>query len=113
MQLTLLKGYPDYVGKRQIFCGNGVGPKSYAVKTSSPNAGGDVIVFPPFQNYIDVTFPAMSLSGTYIVYPFPVAVGPRQVWSLMWVTRTTGAEVAASTDLSAESVQLGGYAGVY
>jgi hypothetical protein len=113
MQLTLLKGYPDYVGKRQIFCGNGTGPTSYVQKTSTPNAGGDIVTYPPFQNYIDIIFPAMSLSGTYIVYPYPVVVGPRQVWALKWVTISTGTEVAASTNLSAESVQLAGFAGVY
>jgi len=53
------------------------------------------------------------LSGTYIVYPYPVVVGPRQVWALKWVTISTGTEVAASTNLSAESVQLAGFAGVY
>ena len=113
MQLTLLKGYPDYVGKRQIFCGNGAGPASYVQKTSSPTGGGDIITYPPFGNYIDIIFPAMSLSGTYIVYPFQVAIGPRQTWALKWVTISTGTEVSASTNLSAESVQLAGFAGVY
>ena len=109
MKLTLLKGYPDYVGKRQIFCGTGIGPTSYTQKAS----GGDVITYPPFQNYIDVIFPAMTLSGTYIVYPYPAAVGPRQVWALKWVTASTGAEVSAAVDLSAEKVQFGGFGGVY
>ena len=109
MQLTLLKGYPDYVGKRQIFCGSGVGPTSYVQKAS----GGDPIVYPPYQNYIDVLFPAMSLSGTYIVYPYPSAVGARATWALKWVTASTGAEVSAAVDLSAEKVQLGGFGGVY
>jgi len=109
MKLTLLKGYPDYVGKRTILCGSGVGPSSYTQLAS----GGDVIQPPQFQNYIDVLFPALTLSGTYIVYPFPTAVGPRATWALMWVTRSTGAEVAGATDLSAEKVQLGGFGGVY
>ncbi len=107
MQLTLLHGYPDYIGKRQAICGYGTGPKSYVQAAS----GGDQVVQPRFQNYFDVLFPAMSLSGTYIVYPFPKAKGARQTWALMWVTRTTGAEVAASTDLSGETVQLGGFSG--
>lgn len=109
MQLTLLHGYPDRVGKRLIFCGSGVGPSSYVVKAS----GGDPISIPAFQNYADVIFPAMSLSGTYIVYPYPSAVGPRATWSLQWVTKSTGAEVSTTTDLSAEKVQLGGFGGVY
>jgi hypothetical protein len=118
MKLTLFKGYPDYVGKRQIFTGTGAGPSSYTQKTgsgtaASPNGGGDVIVYPPFQNYIDNVFPAMSLSGTYLVYAYPVQLGQRQVWALKWVTASTGAEVSASTDLSAENVVLSGFGGVY
>jgi hypothetical protein len=113
MKLTLLHGYPDYIGKRWAFCGNGVGPTSYVQKTSA--GGGDPVVPVRFQNYIDIIFPAMSVSGTYIVYPYPVnsAIGPRLSWALKWVTISTGAEVAASTDLSAEKVQLGGFGGDY
>jgi hypothetical protein len=109
MQLTLLNGYPDLIGKRFAFCGSGTGPSSYVQKAS----GGDPLSVPRFQNYIDVAFPSLSLSGTYVVYPYPSAVQERATWSLMWVTRSTGAEVASSTDLSAESVQLGGFGGVY
>lgn len=116
MQLTLLHGYPDYIGKRFSFCGFGKGPKSYAVKTGSASTvqgGGDVVQAPRFQNYFDIIFPAMSLSGTYIVYPYPVTSGPRQTWALQWVVKATGAEATAALDLSAETVQLAGFGGVY
>src|SRR4051812_11050098 len=109
MQLTLLHGYPDYVGKRVIICGSGVGPSSYVQAAS----GGDVLSAPRFLNYFDVVFPAMTLSGTYIVYPFPTAVGARATWALKWITASTGAEVSSSTDLSAEKVQIGAFGGVY
>lgn len=109
MQVTLLHGYPDYIGKRLAICGYGTGPKSYVQLAS----GGDVVQFPRFQNYVDILFPAMSKSGTYIAYPFPTMVGARAVWALKWVTASTGAEVGAAVDLSAESVQIGGFGGVY
>lgn len=109
MQLTLLHGYPDYIGKRQAICGYGSGPKSYTQAAS----GGDVVSLPLYQQYADILFPALSVSGTYIVYPFPKATGARQTWALKWVTASTGAEVAGSTDLSAESVQIAGFAGMY
>lgn len=109
MVLTLLKGYPDRVGKRLIFCCSGVGPSSYVQKAN----GGDPVAIPAFQNYVDVISPAMTLSGTYIVYPYPAAVGARSAWALKWVTASTGAEVSTSTDLSAEKVQIGGFGGVY
>src|SRR5262249_49880284 len=98
------------------FCGFGKGPSSYVQKTGSATTaqgGGDVVINPRFNNYFDVIFPAMSLSGTYIVYPYPVASGARQTWALKWVTASTGAEVSAATDLSAETVQLGGFGGQY
>jgi hypothetical protein len=109
MKLTLLHGYPDYIGKRMAICGYGTGPTSYVQLAS----GGDVVLAPRYQNYFDVLFPAMSKSGTYIVYPFPTAVGARATWALKWVTASTGAEVSAAVDLSAEQVQLGGFGGVY
>ena len=116
MILTLLHGYPDYIGKRWAFCGSGKGPKSYIQKTgtaTTAEGGGDPIQAVRFQNYFDVVFPAMSLSGTYAVYPFPVASGARQTWALKWVTISTGTEVSAATDLSAETVQLAGFGGDY
>lgn len=113
MKLTFLHGYPDLIGKRYAFCGTGTGPTSYVQKTSSPSGGGDIVQAPRFQNYFDVIFPAMSLSGTYVVYPYPVGSGARQTWALKWVTISTGAEVTAATNLSAETVQLAGFGGNY
>lgn len=111
MQLTLLHGYPDYVGRRLIWCGNGIGPKSYVAVTAT--GGGDPLALPGFQNYIDVAFPSLTVSRTYLVIPVPVIVGSKSTWRLKWVTQSSGTEVTAAVDLSAESVQLGGFGGVY
>jgi hypothetical protein len=109
MQLTLLHGYPDFVGRRQILCGYGTGPKSNVQLAS----GGDVVTIPTFKQVVDILFPALTLSGTYIAYPFPTATGPRKTWAIKWVTASSGAEVGAGVDLSGESIQLGGFGGVY
>lgn len=106
MQLTFLYGYPDKVGRRQIFCGFATGPKSYSQTT------GDPVTIPPFQNYVDCLFPAMTVSKTYEVRFYPSGTGPRQTWTAKWYT-VAGAEVANATDLSAESVQVGGFGGSY
>lgn len=106
MTLNLLKGYPDYIGKRWAIAGFGSGPASYVT-------GGDPISVIRFGTYIDVLAPAMSVSGTYIVYPVPNAVGNRATWKAKWVVLATGVEVAGAVNLSAESVQLGGYGGQY
>ena len=107
MNLTLLPGYPDRIGKRFAFAGSGVGPTSYSQTTKDP------IALPGFQNYIDVLHGAATVSGTYTVRPIPSAAGPRATWKLTWVVIATGAEVANGVNLSAEKVQLGGLGGTY
>jgi hypothetical protein len=78
MNLTLLKGYPDFIGKRQAWAGYGNGPSSYV-------AGGDPIVLPQYGGYIDAVFgPVYSVSGNYLVTPIPSGAGPRQTWKLKW-----------------------------
>lgn len=84
MQLTLLKGYPDYVGKRFIWAGFGTGPASYV------NGTGDPLQIPRFQNYIDLVIEALSASGNYIVAGLATSVGPRLTWNLIWKFSSTG-----------------------
>lgn len=82
MNLTLLKGYPDFVGKRATFAGYGNGPSSYVT-------GGDPLVLPLYNYYTDAVFsPVYSVSGNYQVMPIPAAVGPRQAWKLKWMPAT-------------------------
>lgn len=111
MQLNLLHGYPDVIGKRFAFVGNGAGPSSYVQVTTAD--GGDPLTLPGFQNYIDWAGVGVSVSRTYIAYPIPVLVGSRQLWRLKWCTASNGTEVSAATDLSAERVQIGGFGGQY
>lgn len=106
MQLALFQGYPDYIGKRLALCGSGSGPASYAT-------GGDPIAYARFGNYIDSLNPAISVSGTYLIYPIPSAASVRATWKAKWIVASTGLEVAAATNLSGESVILSGYGGVY
>lgn len=107
MNLTLLKGYPDRIGKRQAFAGFGSGPASYVT-------GGDPIAIPGFQYYIDAIFGGvLSVSGTYEARPIPSAGGPRSNWKLKYFVVSTGAEVANAVNLSAEVFQVGGLCGNY
>jgi hypothetical protein len=114
MQPKLLHGYPDLVGKREIFCFNVKGPKPY-VNTATFATSGDPVPVNAlgYQDYIDVIFSAVSISGTYIVRGVPTTVGPRPSWNLHWYTESSGTEVSNGTDLSAESVQIGGFCGKY
>jgi hypothetical protein len=107
MQLTVLTGYPDNVGRRHIFAGHGKGPASYNHTTKDP------LERIRFQLYYDVVFPATTVSGTYTVIPIPSGVGPRVEWKLKWVKADDGDEVAAGHNLSNEEIQIGGFAGQF
>jgi hypothetical protein len=80
MYLNLLKGYPDFIGKRKAFAGYGNGPSSYV------HGVGDPLVFPVYDHYIDsVAGTVLSLSGNYYTIAVPSGVGPRQNWNLLWL----------------------------
>jgi hypothetical protein len=106
VDVTLNQGYPDKVGRRYIFCGSSAGPTSYTT-------GGETLNIGQFNNYVDVVFPALSVSGTYILYGIPSAIGPRATWKAYIVTASTGAQVSALTNLSAEKFVVAGYGGQY
>ena len=108
MQITFLKGYPDFVGKRATFVGFGNGPASYSQTT------GDVVTIPLSNWYIDaVGGGVMSVSGTYFVRSQAAGTGARQAWTLHWYASSGGAEVSNAVNLSAEKLQLSGNIGQY
>jgi hypothetical protein len=104
--IALLHGYPDRVGKRFNFAGDYTGPSSYVT-------GGDPIVLPGFQNYIDSIQGDFSTDGTYYLHFINSGAGPRATWKAKWIVSATNAEVAAATNLSAESARVSGLGGVY
>jgi hypothetical protein len=112
MQITFLKGYPDYVGKRFIWAGSGSGPASY-VNTGTNGTSGDPLIFPRFQNYIDTANGDFTVSGTYYVHAQQASVAGRPAWRLRWYVSATNAEVANGVNLSAEQLIVGGFGGVY
>lgn len=78
MQITFLKGYPDYIGKRYAWAGFGNGPSSYAPAT------GDPVFFPRYDNYVDAIPDCSSQSGNYTLKFVPSLVGARAAWSAFW-----------------------------
>lgn len=119
MQVTLLKGYPDRVGRRSIWVGTGNGPASY----TGGNSPTDAITGLPFQFYIDaVTEISISASGTYYAMAQPSTVpiaaagtafvgNPRATWNLRYFTTSNGAEVSNNTNLAAEKFTVSGFGG--
>ncbi len=102
MILTFNNGYPDYVGYKQIFLGNGNGPASYVT-------GGDPVTLQNNRRFIDILFDGMTLSGTYFVRGQATTIGERTTWKAVWFVTSTGAQVSAATNLSGETVVMGGY----
>jgi|SRR5580765_456885 len=115
MQLKMLEGYPDAIGRRKVIVGNGVGPTSY----SGGVTGGDAITGLPFQWYTDIILgPVVSVSGNFIAIPQISGVGARQTIKLRYFafaagSPAIGAEVSNTTNLSAEKFQVGLLGGLY
>jgi hypothetical protein len=115
MQVTLLHGYPDAIGRRKAYVVNGVGPTSY----TGGATGGDAITGLPFQTYIDAPLgPAVSVSGNFIAIFQPSGIGARQTWKLRYfglsvTTPGIGAEVLNGVNLSAEKFQFSFLGGQY
>jgi hypothetical protein len=109
MVVTLQEGlYPDFVGRRMIFAGDGTGPASYV-------AGGDPVTLANPRLYIDY-LSSGSLSngaGTYYVQAIKSGTGSRQTWKYKWYTTSNATEVTAATNLSAASVPVGGFCGQF
>ena len=96
------------------------GPASYTQVTNgtapAPPTGGQPINSGNFgltaglEGIIDVSG---SVSGTYYVTPFQITSSNQgfgnPTWTLRWSNAATGAEVAASTNLSNETVRLIGF----
>ena len=104
--------YPDLVGRRSIFCGNYVGPTSYT-NTGNNATTGDSISVGPFNYYIDTMHGTVSVSGTYLLRFRPSGPGPRATWKAVWIVQATGVEVVNGTNLSAETVIVSGYGGLF
>ena len=110
MQPTLLKGYPDLIGRRQAWTEYVNGPASYV-------AGGDPVILPLYGIHIDDVFgPVYSMSGNYLATPIPSGVGPRNTWKLKWAassTSSSGGSSAVTAKLgSAASYALLAYSGI-
>ena len=121
MQVTLLHGYPDYIGKRQAWVGTGNGPASY----TGGNSPTDTLVIDRYQFYVDaITEISISASGTYYAMAQPSVIpiatasqgslpNPRATWSIRYFTTTNGAEVNNGTNLSAEKFTVSGFGGQF
>lgn len=108
MQLTLLKGYPDLIGRRQAFCGTGTGPAIYNATT------GDPVIVPGYERYIDIVLEVpQDPTGTYYAVARPSLAGARATWSLFYYNASNSTAVGNATNLSAVSFVIAGFMGEY
>lgn len=94
------------LGTNDTFGGKYYAPIDYSGATSY-STGGDAInpqMF-GFNNTILSLYGGTSQSGTYRVSPRALSNG-YSAWQLVWIVASTGVEVSASTNLSAETVRL-------
>lgn len=109
MQLTLLKGYPDLIGRRQAFCGTGTGPAIYNATT------GDPVIVPGYERYIDIVLEVpQDPTGAFYAVARPTLAGARASWALHYFIASTSVEVANnSTSLAAINFVVAGFMGEY
>jgi hypothetical protein len=118
MQLKLFSGYPDNVGRRHTFCGQGFGPAAgvYIPFNETTLHGGDPVQPVRFQWYFDSIWPTIANDEqagiSYLIWPIPLGPGPRNQWVLKY-TLTTGVQIGAGLDLSHLNVILAGFGGQY
>jgi hypothetical protein len=108
-KLTKYAGGRDVWGGHGVFFCNYTGPASY----QGGALGGDIVdaigglsqlsaANTPLRN-IDNISPSNSISGTFRIEAYSLSLGPSKRWLLRWFTIATAAEVANTTNLSAES----------
>jgi len=104
--------YPAVPGNKIWSPADVLGPTSYAVivPASPLVTGGQLIAASKFgMKYLEMVFHGTSDDGSYIVvaYLVPFQTGqPSTSVRLQWITAATGAEVVATTNLSARTVRV-------
>ena len=113
---NVLADFPDSFGAHKASVFAHTGPTSYTQMTTGPLAGGDTVtVAEAGVKFFDAVIPiGLSDSGVYRVEAVAPVGNPSThkqaahatTWRLRWVVVSTGAEVAALFNLSAQTVRL-------
>lgn len=108
---TLSEMPQAFGGNRNYSILHYAGPASYtSVVPGTPPAGptgGQTIDATRFGlKYIEFIMGGMDESGTYLVFAAAGNPATAQTYTLIWITANTGAQVAATTNLSTFKVRL-------
>ena len=109
--------WPTSWGDKRVVCLRHVGPTSYTqVSNATPATGGDIIT-PGGTGLKSADFvfaPMASDNGQYIAQLIPIngnsdstfGVQPSTSWTIRWLTASTGAEAAGTTNLASRNIML-------
>jgi hypothetical protein len=87
MQLTMLPGYPDLMGRRAAFTAYGSPATTYTASAGPPLTGGDTITLPGYENYIDCILEVpFDTTGRVYGVAQPSSIGPRATWNVFYYT---------------------------
>jgi hypothetical protein len=101
--------YPDFVGKRAIFVGTGLGP----VAPTNAAATADPISLALSNYYIDAVMSGASTDGTTFMIAFPYqSAGPRASWKAFYFTVGTAAPING-VDLSGKTFVVSAFVGQF
>jgi hypothetical protein len=107
-----LDSYPQSIGSSVISVFPHTGPASYVQIVVSTGAGDKAQGAEAGLKYFDYVVGGLTDSGTYRVECIPSAAStspasaPSTTYLLRWIVVSTGAQVAANVNLSAETVRL-------
>ena len=119
MQLVkFLSGYPDLIGRRQAFVGVFQGPASYTAAAGPPLTGGDTLIIPGYEKYIDsLTEISIDTSGNYYAVAKPSVAGARATWTIFYYNAGTSALIlnltGAGANLPTAQFIVSGFMGEY
>jgi len=119
MQLVkFLSGYPDLIGRRQAFVGVFSGPTSYTASATAPLTGGDTLVIPGYEKYIDsITEISIDTLGNYFGVAKPSIAGARATWTIFYYNAATGAIIqnltGGNSTLTTAQFLVSGFMGEY
>lgn len=99
MAQTRIAGYPQSAGAKVECILEVDGPASYTAGT-----GNTIDATAAGMKYIEYVAGGISTDGTYTT--IGKVTGTASTATLLWFTRTTGAEVGGGTNLSASKVRI-------
>lgn len=99
--------YPDFVGRRALFVGNGTGP------AVSSNTVGDPLTLNLMNYYIDAVLDGASTDGTTFLQAYPNSAGPRMTWTVFYYSAAAPTAPLNGSNLSGKTFVVSAIVGQF